>query len=81
MTGTLRRELLDRFVDRHERHLRAVLSEFLRHYNVARPHRALDQLAPEQAEALPGPRIDLAEHQIRRRRILDGVTSEYYVAA
>jgi transposase InsO family protein len=29
-----------------ERHLRWALVEYLRHYNTARPHRALGQLAP-----------------------------------
>jgi transposase InsO family protein len=48
--GTLRRELLDRLLIVNEHQLRQVLTEYLRHYNAARPHRALDQLAPAQAE-------------------------------
>ena len=47
--GTLRRELLDRLLIVNEHHLRRVLTEYLRHYNTARPHRALGQLAPAQA--------------------------------
>lgn len=81
MIGTLRRELLDRLLIVHERHLRTVLVEYLRHYNQARPHRTLDQRAPAQAEGQAIPVIDLADHRIRRRRILGGLTSEYYVAA
>jgi putative transposase len=46
MIGTLRRELLDRLLIVNEHHLRLVLAEFLQHYNTARPHRALSQLAP-----------------------------------
>ena len=47
--GTLRRELFDRLLIVNEHHLRRVLTEYLRHYNAARPHRALGQLAPAQA--------------------------------
>ena len=36
--GTLRRELLDRLLIVNEHHLRQVLTEYLRHYNTARPH-------------------------------------------
>ena len=49
MIGTLRRELLDRLLIVDEHHLRRVLTEYLRHYNAARPHRALGQLTPAQA--------------------------------
>jgi putative transposase len=60
--GTLRRELLDRLLIVNEHHLRQVLTEYLRHYNTARPHRALGQLAPAQADTRP-PQINLAEHR------------------
>jgi len=71
MIGTLRREVPDRLVIVNEHHLREALTEYLRHYNTARPHRALDQLAPAQAHSLP-PEINLAEHQIRREQVLGG---------
>ena len=45
MIGTLRRELFDRLMIVDEHHLRRVLTEYLRHYNAARPHRSLGQLA------------------------------------
>ena len=44
MIGTLRREVLDRVLIVNEDHLRRVLTEYLRHYNTARPHRSLGQL-------------------------------------
>src|ERR1035437_9050179 len=78
--GTLRRELLDRLLIVNEHHLRQVLTEYLQHYNTARPHRALGQLAPAQAGTRP-PQINLAEHRIRRKQVLGGLTHEYQVAA
>jgi transposase InsO family protein len=80
MIGTLRRELFDRVLILNEHHLRRVLTEYLRHYNTARPHRALGQLAPAQAPARP-PQINLAEHRIRRKQVLGGLTHEYQIAA
>jgi putative transposase len=80
MIGTLRREVLGRLLIINERHLNQVLTEYLRHYNTARPHRTLGQLAPLQAGA-PPPQINLAGHRIRRNQVLSGLTSEYRVAA
>jgi Integrase core domain len=81
MIGTLRRELLDRLLIVNEHHLRRVLTEYLQHYNAARPHRALGQLTPAQAGTQPPEPIDLADHRIRRKQVLRGLTHEYYVAA
>jgi putative transposase len=78
--GTLRRELLDQLLVVNERHLRRVLTEYLLHYNAARPHRALGQLAPAKAQTRP-PQINLAEHRIRRKQVLGGLTHEYQIAA
>jgi putative transposase len=78
--GTLRREILDQLLIVSEHHLRQVLTEYLLHYNIARPHRALGQLAPDQAPTRP-PQINLAEHRIRRKQVLSGLTSEYQIAA
>jgi putative transposase len=81
MIGTLRRELLDRILVVNERHLRWILTIYLHHFNTARPHRTLRQLAPAQADTQPPPAINLADYQVRRRAILDGLTSEYQIAA
>ena len=79
--GTLRGELFDRLLIVNEHHLRQVLTEYLRHYNAARPHRSLDQLTPAQADTRrPGP-INLAEYRIHRKEVLGGLTHEYFVAA
>jgi transposase InsO family protein len=67
MIGTLRREVPGRLLIINERHLNQVLAEYLRHYNTARPHRTLGQLALLQAGA-PPPQINLADHRIRANR-------------
>jgi transposase InsO family protein len=81
MIGTLRRELLDRILIVNERHLRRILTDYLHHFNAARPHQALAQLTLAQAETEPPHVINLASHQVRRRPIFDGLTSEYQIAA
>jgi putative transposase len=81
MIGTLRRELLDQLLIVNEHHLRRVLAEYLRHYNTARPHRALGQLTPAQVGTRPPEPVDLAERRIRRKQVLGGLTHEYYIAA
>jgi transposase InsO family protein len=81
MIGTLRRELLDRLLIINEHHLRRVLTEYLRHYNTARPHRALGQLTPAQAATRPPEPVNLTEHPIHRKQVLGGLTHEYYIAA
>ena len=43
---TLRHELLDRTIIWNERQLRALLVDYIDHYNQHRPHRSLDQAAP-----------------------------------
>ncbi len=80
MTGTLRRELSGRLLIANEHHLRRVLTEYMAHYNTARPHRAPGQLAPAQAPTRPL-QINLAGHRIRRKQIPGGLTHEYQIAA
>ena len=81
MLGTLRRELLDRLLIVNEHHLRQVLTEYLQHYNTARPRRSLGQLTPAQAGTQPPDPVNLAEHWIHRKQVLGGLTREYYIAA
>jgi putative transposase len=81
MIGTLRRELLDRILVVNQRHLRRILASYLHHFNAARPHRTLGQLTPAQTETQPPPMINLANYQMRRTVILDGLISEYHLAA
>jgi len=81
ISGTLRRELSDRVPIIDEHHVRRALTEYLRHYNAARPHRSPGQLTPAQADTHPPEPVNLAEFRIRRKQVLGGLTHEYYVAA
>jgi len=56
------------------------VTEYLIHYNTARPHRTLGHLPPVQANARP-PQIDLAGHRVCRKQVLGGLTHEYQIAA
>jgi putative transposase len=73
MIGTLRREVFDQLLIINEHHLRRVLTEYLQHYNTARPHRSLGQFTPAQANSQPPELIDLADHRIRRKQVLGGL--------
>ena len=55
--GTVRRECLDRLLILNQRHLVAVLNEYIEHYNTHRPHQALDQKAPLSPPS-PRPTLD-----------------------
>jgi hypothetical protein len=80
--GSLRRELLDRMLDRilvlNRRHAVAVVTEYQRHFNEHRPHRSLGQAAP--LRSLPDPRP--SQHiRVSRRDRLGGLLHEYAQAA
>ena len=72
--GTLRRECLDHLIVLNERHLRAVLREFVRYYNAERPHRSLGLQTPR-----PAARPDAGP--VRSRAILGGLHHVYERAA
>jgi len=72
--ATVRRELLDRMLIINRRHLTAVLTEYVAHFNDYRPHRALNQAAP--LRSLPPPAAPSQGH-LRRRDRLGGLIHEY----
>ena len=76
--GTARRECLDWLLIRNERHLERVLTEFVEHYNAARPHRGIDLEVPiaNVFDRAPGGFV-----QIQRIDRLGGVLREYSIAA
>ncbi|WP_245761446.1 integrase core domain-containing protein [Saccharopolyspora shandongensis] len=70
---TVRAELTDRLLIFGERHARAVLAEYVRHYNGRRPHRARELRPPRPIHPL----ADLRHEQIKRRPALGGLINEY----
>jgi putative transposase len=69
-----RRECLDRMLITSERHLRLVLTEYVEHYNVHRPHRTLCQRPPVGRDRLPTMNPDV---RVLRRDRLGGLIREY----
>ena len=53
--GSLRRECLDRMLILNQRHLESVLRVYVKHYNLARPHRALELRPPAGGLCDPAP--------------------------
>lgn len=74
---TLRPELLDRTIIWNERQLRALLDEYIAHYNGHRPHRSLDQRPP--AGGTTG--THGANGTVRRTTVCGGLINEYHHAA
>jgi transposase InsO family protein len=75
--GSLRRECTDHLIPLDERHLRAVLAEYVHYYNRDRPHRTLRLETPQpQARARAGPL-----RRVRARPVLGGVHHVYEWAA
>lgn len=74
---TVRAELTDLLVVFGERHLRAVLAEYVRHCSGRRPHRACT-LHPPRPHYPPA---NIDQEQIKRRPVLGGLIDEYERAA
>jgi putative transposase len=74
---TVRAELTDRILIFNQRHLRAVLAEYVRHYNGRRPHRARALRPPQPTH----PVADLSHERITRQPVLGGLINEYERAA
>jgi putative transposase len=76
--GTIRRELLNRILIINQRHATAVLRQYELHYNGHRPHRTLDQAAPQR----PLPQCTTSEiYNVLRRDQLGGLLHEYQQVA
>ncbi|WP_334173651.1 integrase core domain-containing protein [Sinomonas sp.] len=73
---TARSECLDHLLVFSRRHLEAILVEYLRHYNQARPHRALNLDQPVLRPVRPA-----TARKITRRDVLGGTIHEYGIAA
>jgi putative transposase len=73
---TVRAEVIDRMLIAGPRHLRAILDEYVAHYNQHRPHRARN-LRPPDCDGTMAAIIDLTTARVRRRRVLGGLINEY----
>jgi len=79
---TARAEVTDRMLIIGPRHLRAVLDEYVAHYNRHRPHRARNLRPPDSGGDIAAmPVTALATARIRRRKVLGGLIHEYDRAA
>jgi putative transposase len=78
---TARSEVTDRMLIAGPRHLRAVLHEYVAHYNRHRPHRARNLRPPDSGDIITVPVTNLATARIRRRKVLGGLIHEYERAA
>jgi hypothetical protein len=74
---TIRAELTDRMLIFSQRHLRVVLTNYVRHYNGRRPHRARELHPPRPSH----PVVDLSQERIKRRPFMGGLINEYERAA
>jgi putative transposase len=63
------------------RDLRAVLDEYVAHYNRHRPHRARNLRPPDHDDNRTAPVADLAVARIRHRKVLGRLIHEYERAA
>ena len=63
------------------RHLRAVLDEYVTHYNQRCPHRARNLRPPDSGGIVTDSVTDLAAVRIRCRKVLGGLIHEYERAA
>ncbi len=79
--GTIRRECLDWLIPLSESHLRAILKEWIGHYNAERPHMSLGPGIPDPPPKTLAPQL-LRRHRldtdrIQVRAILGGLHHEY----
>src|SRR5438552_11536064 len=75
--GTVRRELLDRTLVWNRRQLEQLLRDYAKHYNTNRPHRSLDQRAPNDRGVV----AYRHGRPIRRRHTCGGIINAYSQAA
>ena len=65
----------------NSRYLLGVLGEFVEHYDEHRPDQSRRQCPPNAVDTEAAVLVDLASAGVRRRKILNGLISEYSQAA
>jgi len=78
---TARAECTDRMLIAGPRHLRAVLEQYVAHYNRHRPHRGRNLRPPDHDASITASVTDMATARIQHRNILGGLIHEYERAA
>ena len=83
LIGTIRRECVDFMIPLTERHLRAILGEWVRHYNRGRPHSSLGPGIPERSRDdriadANGHRLPTG-YRVATTAILNGLHHEYFL--
>ena len=79
--GTIRRECLDWMIPISEAHLRAILKEWVEHYNAGRPHSSLGPGVPDLPKARMSIRASDTRHRlgvgvaVRAKSVLGGCTT------
>ena len=85
--GTIRRECLDWLIPISAGHLRAILLEWVKHYNEGRPHRSLGPGVPDPPQRTPLLRRSESRHRlvtgalVLANSVLGGLHHEYSLAA
>ena len=69
--GTIKRECLNHFIVFGERHLRYLISEYVKHYNTTRPHSSMDNMPLEF-------RPNKNSGEIKCKSNLGGIIKHYY---
>lgn len=81
---TVREECLDHLLIVSERHLKSVLTEYIRYYNLCRAHQGIGQRIPEAPEEIVDKPLSengggmTARSAISRRDVLGGIIHDYY---
>jgi transposase InsO family protein len=77
--GSIRRELLDRTIIWNQLQLEGLVIDYIDHYNKHRPHRSLDQRAPEAPRAPPP--VQRRHLRVVKSSRCHGLINEYRNAA
>jgi transposase InsO family protein len=81
LIGTIRRECLDLVIPLGEKHVRRILSDYIRHYNEGRPHSSLGPGIPDGVRPVPirSDHSIAPDSIVRSRKVLGGLRHEYWL--